>query len=401
MKIGVIGGGPSGMMAAYIAAEKNEVTLLEKNEKLGKKLYITGKGRCNLTNNKDISEFFNEISRNEKFLYSALYTFTNLDTIQLFKRYGLETIVERGERVFPKSNKSSDVIKSYEKMLKDRKVDIRLGCKVNKIEKLNNKFYINKNMEFDKIIIATGGISYSSTGSTGDGYKFAKNFNIKVEDLKPALVPIELEDTFLKDLQGLSLKNINLIAKSNKKIIHEEFGELLFSHFGITGPTVLRMSNMINRRKSIQLFIDLKPALGTKQLDQRVVRDFSKYNNKAIINALNDLLPKKLIPVVLKTAEINSYKVVNSITKEERRNLVDSIKRFPLKYKNLLDINAAIVTSGGVSVKEINPQTMESNKVKNLYFCGEVLDVEAFTGGYNIQIANSTGYLAGLMAGEI
>lgn len=401
MKIAVIGAGPAGMSAAFFASKNSEVTLIDKNEKLGKKLFITGKGRCNLTNSKDISEYFDEIPRNEKFLYSALYSFSNEDALKLFESYGLKTKVERGDRVFPKSDKSSDVISTYEKMLKSNNVNIKLNTKVINITKKDDKFVLKtskENLEFDKVIIATGGVSYSSTGSTGDGYKFAKDFDIKVEQRVPALVPIELKDNFLEELQGLSLKNVSLKTYKNKKLYYEEFGEMLFSHFGITGPIVLKTSSVINRMNNIKLKIDFKPALDEKTLENRIIKDFEKYINKEIKNALFDLLPKKLIPVVIEKSEIDSSKSVNQITKEERLRLVNIIKNFPLSYNGLLDINAAIVTSGGVSVREIDPSTMESKKVSGLYFCGEVIDVDAFTGGYNIQIANSTGYIAGMAA---
>lgn len=397
-KVCVIGGGPSGMMAAYSAAKECEVTLFEKNEKLGKKLFITGKGRCNVTNSKDISEFFNEIPRNEKFLYSALYTFTNDAMVKLLKEFGVETKIERGGRIFPKSDKSSDIIKAYEKMLDSRNVRVKLNYTIKKIEQIDGKFILNSNREeaFDYCIIATGGISYSSTGSTGDGYKFAENFGIKVEPQFPALIPIELKDYFLEELQGLSLKNVNLVVKKNKKIISEEFGEMLFSHFGITGPIVLKTSSKINRLEGFKMYIDFKPALSLEELDNRVLKDFEEVKNKEFKNALNNLLPKKLIPVVIKKSGIEDYKKVNSISKEERQRLVKIIKEFPLEYKGLLDINASIITSGGINVRELDPSTMESKKIKNLYFVGEVVDVEGYTGGFNIQIANSTGYLSGV-----
>ncbi|SHG97932.1 hypothetical protein SAMN02745245_00217 [Anaerosphaera aminiphila DSM 21120] len=396
--VAVIGAGPAGMMAAYFAAKDNRVTLFEKNEKLGKKLFITGKGRCNLTNNRDISEYFNEIARNDKFMYSALYMMSNVETLKLFKEFGLETKVERGDRVFPKSDKSSDVIQSYERMLKSRNVNIRLNSKIKSVSKNEEEFLVDVNglkETFDAVIIATGGVSYNSTGSTGDGYKFAKNFGLKVEKIYPALVPIELKDDFLGDLQGISLKNVTLKTVKNKKTVHEEFGELLFSHFGITGPIVLRTSSYINRMSDFNLYLDLKPALSFEKLENRILRDFDKYKNKELKNSLFDLLPKGLVPIIIKMANIDGRKSVNEITREERLSLLNTIKSMPLGYKNLMDINAAIVTSGGVSVREINPSTMESKKVPNLYFCGEVLDVDALTGGFNIQIANSTGYVAG------
>ncbi|EFI42067.1 NAD(P)/FAD-dependent oxidoreductase [Peptoniphilus sp. oral taxon 386] len=400
--IAVIGGGPSGMMAAYFAAEGNNVTIFEKNEKLGKKLFITGKGRCNITNEKEISEFFEEVPRNEKFLYSAFYSFSNLDLIKLLNSYGLKMKSERGGRIFPSSDKSSDVIATYIKMLKDRNVDVRLNSEVKSVKKNLEYFIINDNFEekFDSLIIATGGYSYRATGSTGDGYKFARDFDINVEKLYPALIPIELSDEFLDDLQGISLKNVSLSVKQNGKVISEEFGEMLFSHFGITGPIVLRTSSKINRMNKFKLYLDLKPALDFETLDSRILRDFEKFKNKEIKNALFELLPKKLVPVILKIADIDESMTVNQVTRADRNKLVHSIKEMPLTYKGLLDINAAIITSGGVSVKEIDPSTMESKKVKGLYFCGEVLDVEAFTGGFNMQIANSTGYIAGVNAGK-
>lgn len=406
MKIGIVGAGPAGMMAAIFAAKKHHVVILEKNEKIGKKLFITGKGRCNLTNSRDISEYFNEIPRNEKFLYSALYSFTNEDVYKLFEENGLKLKVERGDRVFPKSDKSSDVISTYGRMLKKENVEVKLNTEVSNIEKFeeNDEFIINTNKGrfiFDKVIIATGGMSYSSTGSTGDGYKFAKNFDIKVEEQVPGLVPIKLKNDFLDELQGLSLRNVSLKAyikneKSGKRRLYsEEFGEMLFAHFGITGPIVLRTSSLINRKTGVELTIDLKPALDKNTLDNRIIKDFEKYSNKELKNALFDLLPKKLIPVIIKLSGIVDSKTVHQITKEEREKIVNLIKDFPLKYNGLLEINSAIITSGGVSVKEIDPSTMESKKIPGLYFCGEVLDVDAFTGGYNIQIANSTGYIAG------
>lgn len=401
-KVAVIGAGPSGMLAAFFSSKNNaETILIDKNEKLGKKLFITGKGRCNLTNSKDISEFFDEIPRNEKFLYSALYSFSNIETMKLFESYGLKLKEERGNRVFPKSNKSSDVISTYEKMLKDKNVKIKLNTEVKSIKKKEEYFVIDTNkgfIECDSVIVATGGVSYSSTGSTGDGYKFAKSFDLKVEDQVPALVPIRLRNNFLEELQGLSLKNVSLKVYRNKKIFHEEFGEMLFSHFGITGPIVLRVSSIINRMKNIKLTIDLKPAISKETLENRILKDFEKYKNKEIKNALFDLLPKKLIPIVIDISNIDDKKSVNQITKEERRKLVDILKDFPLEYAGLLDINAGIVTSGGVSVREIDPSTMESKKVSGLYFCGEVLDIDAFTGGFNLQLANSTGYIAGTSA---
>ena len=394
MRTAVVGAGPSGMMAAYVAAKKSEVVLFEKNEKIGKKLYITGKGRCNITNDRDISEFFEQVSRNGKFLYSAFYSFTNKDMVDLLNKNGLRTKVERGGRVFPASDKSSDVIKTYEKLLKSRNVLIKLNKEIKTIIKVKDKFLVD-NENFDNVIIATGGYSYKSTGSTGDGYKFAKKFGLEVTKLYPALTGISLKDKFLEQLQGLSLKNVSLIARNKKKIISEEFGECMFSHFGITGPIVLRTSNIINRMDNISLFLDFKTALSKDELDKRFIREFEENQNKELQTIMFNMLPKKLVPIVLEKIGINEHKKANEITKNQRYTLVDTIKNFPLEYNGLLDINTSIVTSGGVSVNEINPSTMESKKVEGLYFCGEVLDVDAFTGGFNMQIANSTGYLAG------
>ena len=394
MRTAVVGAGPSGMMAAYVAAKKSEVVLFEKNEKIGKKLYITGKGRCNITNDRDISEFFEQVSRNGKFLYSAFYSFTNKDMVDLLNKNGLRTKVERGGRVFPTSDKSSDVIKTYEKLLKSRNVLIKLNKEIKTIIKVKDKFLVD-NENFDNVIIATGGYSYKSTGSTGDGYKFAKKFGLEVTKLYPALTGISLKDKFLEQLQGLSLKNVSLIARNKKKIISEEFGECMFSHFGITGPIVLRTSNIINRMDNISLFLDFKTALSKDELDKRFIREFEENQNKELQTIMFNMLPKKLVPIVLEKIGINEHKKANEITKNQRYTLVDTIKNFPLEYNGLLDINTSIVTSGGVSVNEINPSTMESKKVEGLYFCGEVLDVDAFTGGFNMQIANSTGYLAG------
>lgn len=395
--VAIIGAGPAGAMAAHWAGKKNKVTIFDKNEKLGKKLFLTGKGRCNLTNNRDISEYFNYIVRNKNFLFSALYSFSNLETINFFENQGVVTKVERGDRVFPKSDKSSDVIKALRKSLDNPNIKISLNEEVKNIYRENEEFIIltNKgNYKFSKIIIATGGLSYSSTGSTGDGYFFAKKMGHKVIDLKPALIPILLKGEKYKGLQGLTLKNIMLKCLADKKV-YEEFGELLFTHDGISGPTALTMSSYINRSNKINLFLDLKPALSREHLDKRILSDFQKYNNKNLGNALKDLLPKSIIPLVINCANLDETQVVNQITKEERQSLLENMKNLPLVYNGLMDINAAIITSGGIDVKDLNPSTMESKIVKGLYFCGEVIDVDALTGGYNLQIAFSTGYLAG------
>lgn len=392
MKIAVIGAGPSGMMAAFAAASNHEVTIFEKNEKLGKKLYITGKGRCNLTNYVDASDFFKNVISNKKFVYSSIYSFDPFMTMDLFNSYGLQLKVERGNRVFPMSDKASDVIKTYEKMLKERNVKIFLNTPCKTIDK-KDKFIINGKYIFDKVIIATGGISYKETGSTGDGYKFAEKFNIKSKQRKQALCGALTNEPL--DLSGLSLKNVEVLAYSEGKLIAKEFGEMLFTHIGVSGPIILTLSSKINRLSKIKLYLDLKPGLTYDELDKRILRDFDKFPNKDIRNALINLLPRDLIFYVLKKSNISSYKKVNQITGQERDNLKSSIKKFDLDYKCLEDINRAIITSGGISVDEINPHTMESKKVKGLYFVGEVLDIDALTGGFNIQLANSTAYLCG------
>lgn len=400
-RICVIGGGPAGIIGAGIAASRgNEVTLIEKNEKLGKKLFITGKGRCNITNNSPIEDFFDNIIRNKNFLYSSFYAFTNEDIIKLLNKYGLEIKVERGNRVFPKSNKSSDVIKALEKFLLNNKVKIILNTEVKKIVPKGNKFYIQvnkKELNFDKVLIATGGKSYPTTGSTGDGYKFAEKLGHSIVKINPSLVPIETNESFIKNLQGLSLKNIEISAYTGNKCIYKEFGELVFTHYGISGPIVLSMSNYLQKytEKNINFFIDLKPALSNEKLDQRILRDFDLYNNKQFKNSLNDLLPKKIIPVIINLSEIESEKPVNQITKEERNKILKLIKFFPISFKSFRPIEEAIVTSGGVCVKEIDSSTMESKIQPGLFFAGEVLDLHGLTGGYNLQIAYSTGFLAG------
>lgn len=400
-KICVIGAGPSGIIAAGIAASRGkDVTLIEKNEKIGKKLFITGKGRCNITNYSPIEDFFENVMKNRNFLYSSFYSFTNNDIINLLGKYGLKIKVERGNRVFPISDKSSDVIKALEKFLIENNVNLVLNTKVNSITMDKDKFIVktnNQEMYFHKLIIATGGKSYPSTGSTGDGYKFAEILGHSVTRLRPSLVPIEVQENWLKSLQGLSLKNIKLSAFIKDKKVYEEFGEMVFTHYGISGPVVLSMSNYLHKHmeKKIKLSIDLKPALDKNKLDNRILRDFNINNNKQIKNALDDLLLQKLIPIIIDLADINSDKPVNQITKDERERLINSIKDFSFTFKSFRPIEEAIVTSGGISTKEINPSTMESKIVPGLYFAGEIIDVDALTGGYNLQIAYSTGYLAG------
>jgi len=403
-RICVIGGGPAGIIAAGTASSRGKnVYLFEKNNKLGKKLFITGKGRCNITNNCDIQDLIDNVVVNKNFLYSAFYTFTNTDIIDLLNKYGVKTKIERGNRVFPVSDKSSDVIKALEKYLIDNKVNVILNKEVKSIKKNeHNKFDIvfsdGDVQEFDKVIISTGGKSYSQTGSTGDGYKFASSFRHKIVNLKPALVPCEIKEAWISNLQGLSLKNIKLYAYIDDKRIFEAFGEMLFTHYGISGPLVLTMSNYINKYidKEIKFRIDLKPALTVEKLENRILNDFSKNINKQFKNSLNDLLPKKLIPIIIDLSNIPEEKFVNQITKQERKNLVKLLKEFEITFSKFRPLNEAIITSGGVSTLEIEPSSMESKLVKGLFFAGEVIDVDALTGGYNLQIAYSTGYLAGL-----
>ena len=394
MKIAIIGGGPAGMMCAIKAAENHHVTIFEKNEKLGKKLFITGKGRCNLTNYCDEREFLKNIVNNSSFMYSSIYYFSPFTTYYYFEELGLPLKVERGNRVFPASDKSSDVIRAYEKKLKALGVKINLNYEVTSIEKVDGKFMINGREKFDKVVIASGGISYKLTGSTGDGYKFAKDFGHKVIDQVPGLIGINLKNNF--SLAGLTLKNVELKILKDKKILSREFGEMLFTHRGISGPIVLTTSSKINRLKDFEMYLDLKPALDPEKLDARILRDFHENQNKNLENVIKSLLPRDLIIYVLEGAGISGDKKVNQITKEDRESLVRTIKNFSLKFDSLDDIDRAIVTSGGVDVKDIDPKTMESKKVKGLYFIGEVLDLDGLTGGFNIQIANSTGYSCGI-----
>lgn len=399
--VGVIGGGPAGIMAAAEAAKGGRrVILFEKNEKLGKKLFITGKGRCNITNAGSIDTFFDNIVSNKEFMYSSLYTWTNDNIINLLEDYGVKTKVERGDRVFPKSNKSSDVIRAFERYLRDRKVEVKLNTNIQSLERIEGGFLLRTNegnYVCNKLIIATGGKSYPMTGSSGDGFKFAKNLGHTITELKPGLVPIEIEESFVKDLQGLSLRNISLSAYSGKKKIYEEFGEMIWTHYGISGPIVLSMSSHLYNYvdKGIRFYIDLKPALSYEVLDNRLLRDFEKYNNKHIKNALGDLLPVKIIETVIKLSGIDFDKPIHQVTKEERINLLETLKKLPITFKDFRPVEEAIVTSGGVETDEIDSSTMESKIVPGLFFAGEVIDVDGLTGGYNLQIAYSTGYLAG------
>ena len=404
----VVGGGAAGMMAAVFAARNGQnVQLLEKNEKLGKKLFITGKGRCNITNAADIEDLFTAVISNPKFLYSGFYSFTNQQVIDFFEELGVKTKVERGERVFPVSDHSSDVIAAFSRELKSLGVSVSLNTEVKELlceqDKVCGVLLTNgKKMKADAVIVATGGISYPSTGSTGDGYRFARETGHRVTELLPSLVPMEVRQWYAKELQGLSLRNIEIRITDGKKKLYEEFGEMLFTHYGVTGPVILSASSVVGktlRKKELTLHIDLKPALSEEQLDKRILREFDANHNKQYKNSIDSLFPAKLKPVMIELSEIEPEKKVNEITKEERQRLVHLIKDFTMTLTGLRGYNEAIITKGGVSVKEIDPGTMESKIIKGLYFAGEVLDLDAVTGGYNLQIAWSTGYLAGINAG--
>lgn len=391
------------MFAAVHASDKgHEVHLFEKNEKLGKKLYITGKGRCNITNACDVEELFQAVIGNPKFLYSSFYTYTNQNVIDFFENEGLATKIERGNRVFPVSDHSSDVIRTLSEAMRKRGVQVHLNQKVEKVLQKDGTFdgivlEDGKTVKGDSCIIATGGLSYPSTGSTGDGYRWAEALGHKVTEQSPGLVPLETKESWVKALQGLSLRNVNVTVLDGRKKYYEEFGELLFTHFGVSGPTVISASSIVGqmlKKKELTLTIDLKPALSEEQLDKRLLRDFEEQKNKQFKNALGGLFPSKLIPVMVELSGILPEKQVNAISKEERRSLVHLIKNFAMTLTGIRGYNEAIITRGGVSVREIDPSTMESKKVKNLYFAGEVLDLDAVTGGYNLQIAWSTGYMA-------
>ena len=421
----IIGGGASGLMAAYAAAKNgHNVCLFEKNEKLGKKIYITGKGRCNFTNDVPPDEFLLNVVRGEKFLKGSIYSFSPQNVMSFFEDFGLLIKTERGNRVFPSSDHASDITKTLEKACKSVGVQIHLNSPVKKIGIMSDDIitcdiehnYVHgvtpdiinvsriafietaeKRYDCDVCIVATGGLSYPTTGCTGDGYKIAKAVSHKIVEIKSALCGINLQGDYFKDLQGLSLKNVSISAKNGNKTIFNGFGEMLFTHFGVSGPLILSLSSKINRLpiKTVQISLDLKPALDEQTLDKRLLRDFEKYKNKKISNALVELLPQKLIFAVLKVAKISPDKNVNVLTKAERGELIKALKEFPLTPLSLRGIEEAIVTSGGIDLNEINPKTMESKKVSGLKFCGEVLDVDAYTGGFNLQIAFSTGYDAG------
>ncbi len=398
----VIGGGPAGMIASGFAAKNNNVILFEKNNKLGKKLFITGKGRCNVTNACDVEELIQNTPGNPYFLYSAFYTFDSYATMQFFEDLGVKVKVERGNRVFPVSEKSSDIVKALVRFMENNNVDIRLNSKVEQLITENNKItkvIVNgQPINVDTVIIATGGLSYPVTGSDGDGYKFAKKLGHKVTKLYPSLVPLKLKEEWCKDLQGLSLKNVELNIFIDDKNVYKNFGEMMFTHFGITGPLVLKGSrSLIGKYNSHKItgYIDLKPALTDKELDNRILRDFEKFINKSFKNSLDELLPQKIIPVIIKLSNIDENKKVNSITKDERKKLCNLIKKLSITITGDNGYNEAVVTSGGICVDEIDPSTMKSKIIDNLYFAGEVIDVDSYTGGFNLQIAFATGYLAG------
>lgn len=408
-KVIVIGGGPAGMMAAYAAAESGHaVTLLEQNEKLGKKLFITGKGRCNLTNASDMEQLFANVVSNRKFLYSAFYSYDNEQVISFFESHGMPTKTERGNRVFPVSDHSSDVIAALSAALRGQHVEVLLHTKVKRLllEKREEEKRVtgveladHTKMHADAVIVATGGISYPSTGATGDGYRMAEESGHKMVSPTPALVPMETKEPWVRDLQGLSLRNVRMSVIRGKKKLYEDFGEMLFTHFGVSGPLVLSASGCIPAKafdQELSMTIDLKPALDVEQLDHRILREFDEMKNKQFKNSLGHLLPAKMIPVMIALSGIDPDTKVNEISREQRQNLLHLFKNMPLTITGLRDFKEAIITKGGVSVKDINPSTMESKLVQGLYFCGEVLDLDALTGGYNLQIAWSTGHLAGI-----
>ncbi len=398
------------MMAAIAAAKAgHQVHLYEKNEKLGKKIYITGKGRCNLTNACDTEDFFANVVRNPKFLYSSIYSFTNFDIMELMEKNGCPVKTERGNRVFPVSDKSSDVIRVLSEELRRAGVEVHLHTEVTELLADQGRITgirLKKNgqmVKADAVVVATGGLSYPTTGSTGDGYRFARELGHQVTELSPALVPFTVKEPVVKELMGLSLRNIQARVLRGEKVLYEEFGEMLFTHFGVSGPVLLSASSYVAERlkkENLTLSIDLKPALSEEQLDARILRDFEEMKNKQYKNALVHLLPSKLMPVIVERSGISPDKKVNEITREERHRIIRAMKDFRLTLTGLRDYKEAIITQGGVSVREVNPSTMESKLVQGLYFAGEVLDLDAVTGGFNLQIAWSTGYLAGSSIGS-
>lgn len=409
----IVGGGAAGMLASIFAAMQGmEVHVFEQNEKLGKKLFITGKGRCNFTNACATEDLFEAFLTNPRFLYSAVYGFTNYDVIDFFEGLGVKTKMERGGRMFPQSDHSSDIILSMERKMKELGVKIHLKSKVKKLVLDNDGENDRKRVkglelengsliQGEKILIATGGISYPSTGATGDGYRMAKEAGHTVTELMPSLVPMVTVEDYIPRMQGLSLKNVMLSVFDGKKCVFEEFGEMMFTHFGITGPLVLSASGKVGKllKKSyLTARIDLKPALTKEQLDARLLREFEGAKNKQFKNVVDGMFPAKLLPVILEVGGVNPQKKVNEITREEREKFIEKVKAFPMTISGLRGFQEAIITKGGVQIKEIDPKTMESKKVKGLYFAGEVMDLDAFTGGYNLQIAWSTAHAAAVAA---
>lgn len=403
-KVVIIGAGAAGMMAASVAADRGlDVVLVEKNHRVGRKILITGKGRCNITNDCEIEELIENVPKNGKFLYSAFYTFTNTNVIEMFNSLGVKTKTERGKRVFPESDKAHDIANALEKQINNKKVKLLLNTKVdkivskdNKIEKviLNNK----KEIKCDSVIVATGGLSYPLTGSTGDGYKFAKTLGHTITDIKPSLIGMEVQENYVSDLEKLALRNISIsVYNSKNKKVYDDFGELEFTKYGLDGPVIKSASCRMKdtTKENYKIAIDLKPALDEEKLDKRIQKDFQKYTNKKFEKALDDLLPKKLIPIIIKLSDIDPDTVVHQISREQRKNLVKLLKNLTFTLKRYRPIEEAIITSGGIKVSEINASTMESKLVEGLFFAGEIIDVDAYTGGFNLQIAFSTGYLAG------
>ncbi len=402
--VAVIGGGAAGMIAAYAAAMNgHKVTIYEKNEKLGKKLYITGKGRCNVTNAADMEDVMRQVVSNPRFLYSAFDAYSNQDVMHFIEEGGCPLKTERGQRVFPVSDKSSDILSALIRQLQKAGVLVRLKTAVDSLLITDGiikgiRLKSGQNIAADAVILATGGLSYQATGSTGDGHRFAKDAGHKITPMFPALVPLVCEETWAWELQGLALKNVQIKIIDKKKVLFQDFGELLFTHFGVSGPLVLSASSKIVKKlqdKTLQMFIDLKPALTAEQLDARIVRDFDAEKNKQFKNSLSQLYPARLAETIVALSGISPEKPVNSISKDERQKIVSLTKNLPLTITGTRDYNEAIITQGGISVKEVDPSTMESKLVSGLYLAGEVLDLDAMTGGFNLQIAWSTGYLAG------
>lgn len=407
-KIIIIGGGAAGLMAAVGALDNpSDIVIYDSNEKLGKKLYITGKGRCNLTNTCDISDYFDNIITNNKFLYSALYSYTNDDVIKFFESNNCPIKIERGNRAFPGSDKSSDIIKTLETYIRDRGVTVKLNTSVKSLIIKNDTILgvqlKNDSIDMaDKVIIATGGLSYKTTGSTGDGLKWANESGHTVSKCRPALVPLKTCEDYIFKMQGLSLKNVKLSIYDTNRCLYSGFGEMLFTHFGISGPLVLSASSIVGLKlessDGLKGVIDLKPALSNNQLQERILRDIASNPNKEIKTLLLDLLPNKMVDIFLDMLNVNSHLKVNAVTKEIRNNIIKLLKEFSFTITGTRDYNEAIITQGGVSTKDINPSTMESTKIKGLYFAGEVIDIDALTGGFNLQLAFSTGHLAGMNA---